>query len=125
MNLERSGERSMKSKKKIYSVYVIKLSNDIAKTKKFLIENPNYDSSKPCVYVGRTSKTPEKRCEEHLTGARNKRGPLYSRKVKRYGIKLMPKLYEHLNPLTEDESIKLEKELSEQLREKGYGVWYR
>ena len=45
------------------------------------------------------------------------RGPLYSRKVKRYGIKLMPKLYEHLNPLTEDESIKLEKELSEQLRE--------
>ena len=110
--------------KKTHCIYVIELSKEIIKNKAFKKMNPDYDESKPCVYVGMTSKTPEQRFLEHITGARTKKGfPLFSRKVKKYGIRLKPRLYKSHNPMTEKDAIEFEKEKARRLRKRGYGVW--
>lgn len=107
-----------------YSVYVIELKKEFSLTGKTKEHNPQQKADKPCVYVGYTSKTPEQRFKEHMEGARNKRGPLYSRVVHRYGIRLLPKEYEKYNHIkTREEAEKKEKELTEKLRRKGYTVW--
>ena len=107
-----------------YSVYVIELKNEFALTSKAKERNPQLEPGKPCVYVGSTSKTPEQRFREHMEGARNKKGPIYSRVVHRYGIRLMPQEYEKYNSIkTREEAEKKEKELTGTLRRKGYTVW--
>ena len=107
-----------------YSVYVIELKKEFSLTKKAQEHNPRQEADKPCVYVGYTSKTPEQRFKQHMEGARNKRGPLYSRVVFKYGIRLLPNEYERFNPIrTKEEAEKKEKELTEKLRRKGYTVW--
>ena len=55
-----------------YHVYVIELDKGFADTRKARKANPNRNPDKPCVYVGYTSKTPEQRFEQHMTGARKK-----------------------------------------------------
>ena len=90
--------------KKTHSIYVIELHKSILKNKAFKNANPNYDESKPCVYIGMTSKTPEQRFSEHITGGRGKKGQkLYSAKVRKYGIRLKPRLYRSHNPMTKKE----------------------
>lgn len=110
--------------KKTHSIYVIELDKGILKNKAFLKMNPNYDDSKPCVYVGMTSKTPEQRFLEHTDGLRTKKGfPLFSRKVKKFGIRLKPRLYKSHNPMTEKDAVEFEIEKARRLRKRGYGVW--
>ncbi|MDA8683970.1 hypothetical protein N9M19_04950 [Gammaproteobacteria bacterium] len=110
--------------KKTHCIYVIELNKEILINKAFKKMNPNYDESKPCVYVGMTSKTPEQRFLEHTTGARKKNGdPLFSRKVKKHGIRLKPRLYKSHNPMTEKEAKEFEIEKARRLRKRGYGVW--
>ena len=83
--------------KKTHSIYVIELHKSILKNKAFKNANPDCDESKPCVYIGMTSKTPEQRFSEHITGGRGKKGQkLYSTKVRKYGIRLKPVSYTHL-----------------------------
>ena len=108
-----------------YSIYVIGLNKDVLKEKKFRDANPNYIEGKPCVYVGSTSKTPEKRFKEHITGARNKRGPLYNCFAKDYGLYLQPKQYRRFNPMaTRLEAEEMEEERAILLRARGWGVWW-
>ena len=112
--------------KKTHSIYVIELNKLVLKNKAFKNANPNYDNSKPCVYVGMTSKTPEQRFLEHTTGARTKKGnKLYSPKVRKYGIRLKPRLYRSHNPMTEKEAKSFEFEKARRLRKRGYGVWQK
>ena len=110
-------------KKKTHSIYIIELDKKILGNKRFQAANPKYNPEKPCVYIGMTSKTPEKRFEEHITGARNKRGPLFSRKAKKYGIRLKPRLYKSHNPMTQEDAKEIEVEKARRLRNRGYGVW--
>lgn len=42
--------------------------------------------------------------------------------VKRYGIRLLPELYEHLNPMPFEAAAQMEKDLAEDLRRGGYTV---
>ena len=113
-------------KKTIYSIYVIELDKSILDLKKFRDENPDYIKGKPCVYVGFTSKSPEERYEQHMTGARNKKGPIFSKKVKKYGLKLKPRLYKSHNPMgTQQEAMDMEVEKARRLRKRGYGVWQK
>jgi hypothetical protein len=42
--------------------------------------------------------------------------------VKRYGIRLLPELYEHLNPMPYEAAAQMEKDLAEDLRRAGYTV---
>lgn len=107
-----------------YYVYMIELDRAFAKTKKAKKENPNADIDKPCIYVGSSSKKPEERFYEHINGVRNIRGPLFSRVVHKYGIRLRPRLYEKHNPMTtREEAQAKERELTVKYRERGYTVW--
>lgn len=101
-----------------YNVYVIELDRAVLGKWKFKELNPDYDETKPCVYVGQTSKNPEDRFSQHKAGMRS--APL----VRQYGVRLMPKLYEKYNSLpSRIKAESKEKWLAEKLRKKGYGVW--
>ncbi len=71
---------------------------------------------KPCVYVGMTGLTPEERFANHKAGIKD------ASLVKRYGIRLLPELYEHLNPMPFEAAAQMEKDLAEDLRRAGYTV---
>ena len=102
------------------NVYVIELDSKILNKGYFLKENPNRDPSKPCVYVGMTSKTPEERFAIHQSEHLHS-----SPKVREFGIALMPEHYRDINPLTWREAVDKEKELAEDLRSQGFAVWQR
>jgi len=107
-----------------YYVYVIELDSTFAETSRAKKGNPNAATNKPCIYVGQSSKKPEQRLYEHINGVRNPRGPLYSRVVKKYGIRLRPRLYQRYNPIaTREEAETKEKELTLKYRRRGYTVW--
>ena len=42
--------------------------------------------------------------------------------VRKYGVRLMPELYEHLNPMPFEAAVQMESELAEDLRASGYTV---
>tara|TARA_X000000368_G_C22950400_1_gene676359 strand:- start:364 stop:726 length:363 start_codon:yes stop_codon:yes gene_type:complete len=118
-------ETKIHSKSEFY-IYVIELDKSILKLKAFRKENPDYIEGKPCVYVGYSSKTPEERFRQHINGARNKRGPLFSRKAKKYGLRLKPRLYRSHNPMeNKEEAMAMEVKKARRLRKRGYGVWQK
>ena len=107
-----------------YYVYIIELDKEFALTKKAREANPKQNLKKPCIYVGSTWKTPEERFQEHMKGARNLRGPIFSRVVYRYGKRLLPKEYKKYNPMnTREEALEMERKLTEKYRKQGYTVW--
>ena len=55
--------------------------------------NSNRDPARPCVYVGMTGLPVEHRFENHKKGYKS------AGTVKKYGVRRMPELYEHLNPM--------------------------
>jgi hypothetical protein len=42
--------------------------------------------------------------------------------VKRYGIRLLPELYAHLNPMPFEAAVQMEQDLADDLRRTGYTV---
>jgi len=107
-----------------FNIYVIELNKKVLKDKKFKKANPGYIEGKPCVYVGSTYLTPEKRFLQHVTGARNKRGPLYNKYAKNFGIRLKPRLYKSHNPMSSRKQAEdMEVEKIRRLKKRGYGVW--
>lgn len=42
--------------------------------------------------------------------------------VKRYGLRLLPELYAHLNPMPFDAAVQMEMDVAEDLRRAGYTV---
>ena len=104
-----------------YNVYVIELDKEFGTTKKAQNANPFRTPDKPCVYVGYTSKTPEKRFDQHMSGKPGKKGyKLCSRVVYMYGIRLLPDLYAKYNPIpSKKEAMKIEIMLAENLRKAG------
>ena len=99
-----------------HNVYVVLLDPAVGKIRKVRAANPKRDRKKPCVYVGMTGLTPEERFSNHKAGIKD--APL----VKRYGIRLLPELYAHLNPMPFDAAAQMEKDLAEDLRKAGYTV---
>lgn len=102
-----------------FHVYVIRLSDEVLKRRKFRAANPDHLEGRPCVYVGMTGWTPERRFEAHLNGYKS------SSYVTKYGRELMPRIYESLNPMTYDEAVEEEIRLAERLRHLGFAVWQR
>jgi hypothetical protein len=84
---------------------------------RFRRANPDYDATRPCVYVGMTGLSPDVRFDKHKAGIQA------NRFVMRYGLRLMPELYEVYNPMPYDGARDMEVELAISLRGKGYGVW--
>jgi len=63
-----------------------------------------------------TGLTPEERFENHKAGIKD------AGVVKRYGIRLLPELYAHLNPMPFEAAVQMEMDLAEDLRQVGYTV---
>jgi len=87
-----------------YSVYVVYL------------RNPKGDG-KAGYYVGMTGLTPEQRFENH------KKGLKAARVVKEFGVRLVPALYEHFNPMPYATAKETEARLAEDLRRRGFVVF--
>ncbi len=100
-----------------HSVYVIELGPEVLNEARFRRANPDYDVTKPCVYVGMTGLTPERRFENHRKGIKA------NRFAHRYGLRLLPALYKFYNPMPYRAAQEMEVELAIGLREEGYGVW--
>lgn len=79
-------------------------------------ENPKRNSKKPCVYVGMTGLTPEERFANHKAGIKA------ASVVKRHGVRLLPELFAHLNPMPYAAAVQMERDLAEDLRRLGFTV---
>ena len=111
---------------KSHKVYVIELNKTVWRDKwKFREANKHYAGQMECLYVGMTRHNPKVRFQKHITGYRNKKGiKISSSIVEKYGLYLRPSLYEFLNPLSYQDAKRIEKELAESLRKRGYAVWW-
>jgi hypothetical protein len=99
-----------------HHVYVVLLKPAVAKIRSVRSANPNWDSAKPCVYVGMTGLTPEERFTNHKSGIKA------ASVVKKYGVRLLQELFAHLNPMPYEAALQMEKDLAEDLRRTGYAV---
>jgi hypothetical protein len=109
--------RAKRAPRARHNVYVIELDGAVLNHARFRKANPERDILKPCVYVGCTGLTPEKRF------ARHKAGIQANRYVERYGLRLLPKLYAYANPMPYEAARDMEVELAIALQEEGYAVW--
>ena len=87
-----------------HSVYVVYL------------RNPRGDG-KAGYYVGMTGLSPEQRFENHKNGIKA------ARVVRKFGERLVPKLYAHLNPMSYARALRMEGLLAESLRKRGFVVF--
>jgi predicted GIY-YIG superfamily endonuclease len=100
-----------------HNVYVIELDKAVLHEPKFVKKNPSYVKGKECYYVGATGLEPSMRFQKHKDGIKHN---VYAQK---YGIRLVPSLYEKYNPMSFDDAEAKEKWLAEELRKKGFAVW--
>ncbi len=87
-----------------HSVYVVYLRNPIG-------------DGRAGYYVGMTGLTPEERFKNHKAGVKA------AGVVRRFGVRLVPRLYAHLNPMPYKEAAAMEVALAEQLRARGFQVF--
>jgi predicted GIY-YIG superfamily endonuclease len=87
-----------------HSVYVVYL------------RNPRGDG-KAAYYVGMTGLTPEQRFQNHKQGIKS------AGVVRRFGERLVPRLYSHLNPMPYARAQQMEVILAESLRKRGFTVY--
>ena len=99
-----------------HCVYVVLLDPAVGKSRKVRAENPKRDRKKLCLYVGMTGLTPEQRFANHKAGIKD------AYVVQRYGLRLLPEFYAHLNPMPFEAAVQMEKYLAEDLRRAGYTV---
>jgi hypothetical protein len=62
------------------------------------------------VYVGLTGLTPEQRLAKHKAGQKA------SRAVMKHGVRLAPELYSHLNPMSYEDAVAMERRLHQELK---------
>lgn len=99
-----------------HNVYVILLAKAALKDLTVVRRNPDRDPRKPAVYVGMTGLPVNHRFENHKNGYKS------ARLVKKYGLRLLPELYEYLNPMPYEQAVQMEKDLAGDLRTQGYAV---
>ncbi len=105
MSLKRLSRTSRKSARSDHHhVYVVYL------------RNPKGDG-KAGYYVGMTGLSPEQRFQNHKAGVKA------ARVVRKYGERLVPRLYSHLNPMPYARAKDMEVMLADSLRKRGYSVF--
>jgi predicted GIY-YIG superfamily endonuclease len=80
------------------------------------LRNPKGDG-KPGYYVGMTGLTPEERFANHKAGVKA------AGIVRRCGERLVPRLYAHLNPMPYAKAVRMEADLADSLRKRGFQVF--
>jgi hypothetical protein len=103
--------------KEHHCVYVIELDKDVLYEAKFKKGNPNYKSGMPCVYVGMTGLDPDTRFDQHKAKIKS------NKFVYKYGLRLLPEIYEKLNPMPYGDAQYMEVDLAIRLQAAGYAVW--
>lgn len=83
-----------------HSVYVVLLDEAARKMAPRSLRGSASAERKPCVYVGMTGLTPEARFENRKNGVKA------ARVTRLHGIRLMPELFEHLNPMPYDAALR-------------------
>ena len=106
-----------KTRREHYHVYVVLLGDEVWNYARFRRCNPNYELGQPFVYVGMTGLDPDIRFDKHKAGIQA------NSYVQRYGLRLVPSLYEKYNPMPYSEAQAMEVELGITLRARGFGVW--
>ena len=99
-----------------HNVYVVLLDPAAGRLRAVRAANPRRDPKKPCMYVGMTGLAPEERFANHKAGTKA------ASVVRRYGLRLLPELYAHLNPMPYEAAAEMEMDLAEDLRRAGYMV---
>ena len=100
-----------------HHVYVVLLDDAVWCEPAFRKANPDHRPGRACVYVGMTGLDPDLRFDRHKAGIRA------NRFVQRYGLTLLPELYQVFNPMPYEAAREMEVELAIGLREEGYAVW--
>ena len=80
------------------------------------LKNPKGDG-KAAYYVGMTGLSPDQRFVNH------KQGIKAARVVRKFGERLVPRLYAHLNPMPYARAKTMEPMLADSLRKRGYVVY--
>ena len=80
------------------------------------LRNPR-GNGKAGYYVGMTWLTPEERFANHKAGIKA------AGVVKRFGVRLVPRLYAHLNPMPYEKAVRMEAALADSLRKRGFQVF--
>ena len=80
------------------------------------LRNPKGDG-KAGYYVGMTGLSPAERFQNHKNGRKA------ASIVRRCGERLVPRLYEHLNPMPYAKAVEMEVALADSLRKRGYVVY--
>lgn len=80
------------------------------------LRDPKGDG-RPGYYVWMTGLSPAHRFENHKNGIKA------ARVVRRFGERLVPRLYEHLNPMPYERAKRIEVLLADSLRKRGYQVY--
>jgi predicted GIY-YIG superfamily endonuclease len=99
-----------------HNVYVVLLDAAAGRVRSVRAANPGRDPKRPCVYVGMTGLSVEERFANHKAGIKS------AWVVKRFGVRLLPELFEHLNPMPYEAAVQMEQDLAEDLRRAGYTV---
>lgn len=81
-----------------------------------LLRNPAWPEDG--LYVGMTGLTPEERFANHKNGIKA------AGIVRKYGVRLEPKHYAHLNPMPYEKAVKMEAWLFDSLKKRGYKKVY-
>jgi hypothetical protein len=105
------------AKRAHHHVYVVELSPLVLEHPKFMRANPGYITGKPCVYVGMTGLDPDIRFDKHKAGIQA------NSYVLKFGLRLLPDLYEAFNPMQYEAARDMEVGLGISLRAAGFGVW--
>ena len=66
---------------------------------------------------GHDGLTPEERFANHKAGIKA------AGVVKRFGVRLVPRLYAHLNPMPYEKAVRMEAALADSLRKRGFQVF--
>jgi hypothetical protein len=61
--------------------------------------------------------SPEQRFQNHMAGVKA------ARLVRKYGMRLRPDLYQHLNPMSYEDAKQMEIDLTNHLRKSGFAAW--
>ena len=99
-----------------YSIYVVLLDDYVGTLPQMRRRNPKRNLSKPYLYVGLTPLRVDRRFDFRRAT------PEHEWWLYKFGVRLMPELYEQLNRMTFERALQTARKLAEDLRAKGFGV---
>ena len=99
-----------------YSIYVVLLGDDVGMLPQMRRRNPKRSPSKPCVFVGLTALRVDHRFDFQRAT------PEHEWRVHKFGVRLMPELYDSLHSMTPKQALQTAKRLADDLRAKGFGI---